>query len=63
MVRKLADGGQIPIRVDLNRALTDSSERILIQPEDIVIVRYTIAEEILNTALSLMQFNFLTSLR
>ncbi len=63
VVRKLADGGQIPIRVDLNRALTDSSERILIQPEDIVIVRYTISEEILNTALSLMQFNFLTSLR
>ncbi len=63
VVRKLADGGQIPIRVDLNRALTDSSERILIQPEDIVIVRYTIAEEIINTALSLMQFNFLTSLR
>ncbi len=63
IVRKLADGGQIPIRVDLNRALTDSSERILIQPEDIVIVRYTIGEEILNTALSLMQFNFLTSLR
>lgn len=63
IIRKLADGGQIPIRVDLNRALTDSSERILIQPEDIVIVRYTIAEEILNTALSLMQFNFLTSLR
>ena len=63
IVRKLADGGQIPIRVDLNRALSDSSERILIQPEDIVIVRYTIAEEILNTAFSLIQFNFLTSLR
>lgn len=63
VVRKLADGSQIPIRVDLNRALTDSSERVLIQPEDIVIVRYTVAEEIVNTALSLMQFNFLTSLR
>ena len=37
--------------------------RDLIQPEDIVIVRYTVAEEILNTALSLLQFNFLTSLR
>lgn len=62
VIRKLADGGQIPIRVDLNRALTDSSERILIQPEDIVIVRYTVAEEVLNTALSLIQFNFLYGL-
>lgn len=63
VVRKLPDGGQIPIRIDLNRALTDSSERILIQPEDIVIVRYTLAEEALNTVLGLVQFNFLTSLR
>ena len=62
VVRKLADGGQIPIRVDLNRALTDSSERILIQPEDIVIVRYTLAEELINTALSLLQFNFVSGL-
>ena len=62
IVRKLPDGGQIPIRVDLNRALTDSSERILIQPDDIVIVRYTVAEEVINTALSLLQFNFLYGL-
>jgi protein involved in polysaccharide export with SLBB domain len=62
IVRKLADGGQIPIRIDLNRALIDTSERVLIQPEDIVIVRYTVAEEVINTALSLLQFNFLTSL-
>ena len=63
VVRKLPDGSQLPIRVDLNRALTDSSERILIQPEDIVIVRYTAAEEAINTVLSLIQVNFLTGLR
>lgn len=63
VIRKLPDGSQIPIKVDLNRALTDSNERILIQPDDIVMVRYTCAEEVLNTALSLIQFNFLTSLR
>ncbi len=62
IIRKLADGGQIPISVDLNRALTDSSERILIQPEDVVIVRYTCAEEVINTALGLVQFNFLYGL-
>lgn len=59
VVRKLCDGSQIPIKVDLNRALTDSSQRILIQPDDMIIVRYTCAEEVINTALGLLQFNFL----
>lgn len=59
VVRKLCDGSQIPIKVDLNRALTDSSQRILIQPDDMIIVRYTCAEEVINTALSLLQFNYL----
>lgn len=59
VVRKLCDGGQIPIRVNLKRALKDPKQRILIQPEDVLIVRYKTSEEILNTALSLVQFNFL----
>lgn len=59
VVRKLCDGSQIPIKVDLNKALTDSSQRILIQPDDMIIVRYTCAEEVINTALGLLQFNFL----
>lgn len=62
IIRKLADGGQLPIRVDLNKALTDPSERILIQPDDVVIVRYTCGEEVINTALGLIQFNFLYGL-
>jgi len=63
IVRKLCDGSQIPIKVDLNKALTDSSQRILIQPNDMIIVRYTCAEEVINTALGLIQFNFLYGLR
>lgn len=63
IVRKLCDGSQIPIKVDLNRALTDSSQRVLIQPNDMIIVRYTCAEEVINTALGLIQFNFLYGLR
>jgi protein involved in polysaccharide export with SLBB domain len=39
VVRKVPCGGQIPIRVDLERALTDPRERILIQPDDLIIVR------------------------
>ncbi len=59
VVRKLCDGGQIPIRVNLKRALKDPRQRILIQPEDVLIVRYKASEEVLNTVLSLVQFNFL----
>jgi len=59
VLRKVCGGGQIPIRVDLNRALMDPSQRILIQPEDMIVVRYTLSEEIYNAILNLVQFNFL----
>jgi ATP-dependent protease HslVU (ClpYQ) ATPase subunit len=47
------------IRVDLNRALMDPRQRILIQPEDTIIVQYTLVEELFNTALGLFQVNYL----
>jgi hypothetical protein len=59
VVRKLPCGGQIPIRVDMKKALLDESERILVQPGDTLILRYTLCEEIYNTALGLLQFNYL----
>ena len=60
VIRQLPnDCGEIAIRVDLTRALTDSSERILIQPEDVIIVQYTICEEIANLALRLVPFAIL----
>jgi uncharacterized membrane protein YgcG len=59
VLRKLPEGGQVSIRVDLNRALTDSSQRILIQPEDVIILRYTLPEEIVNATMSLFQVNYL----
>jgi hypothetical protein len=59
VVRKLPCGGQVPIRVDLKKALLDESERILVQPGDTLILRYTLCEEIYNTALGLLQFNYL----
>ena len=62
IVRKVPGMGEIPIRVDLNRALMDPSQRILIQPEDVIIVQYTICEELANAALSMIQFNFLYGL-
>ena len=59
ILRRTPEGGQIPIRIDLNRALEDPRQRILIQPKDVVILRYTWDEEIVNFASSLLQFNLL----
>ena len=59
IIRELCDGSQVPIRVDLKKAYTDSSQRILIQPEDVLILRYKCSEETFNTLISLIQFNFL----
>lgn len=47
VVRRLPGGGQIPIRVDLNRALRDPRERITVQPQDLLIL-----QEIPNAAIA-----------
>ncbi len=44
VVRKLPNGQQLRIRVDLNRALNNPNERILIQPEDQVLLLYKPSE-------------------
>lgn len=62
VIRELPCGDQIAIKIDLNRALENKGERILIQPNDVVMLRYTLTEEVGNVALSLMQFNFLWGL-
>ena len=59
ILREAAGGRQIPIRVDLNRALTDVSHRILIKPKDVVILQNTVAEDFGNVLLSLISFNYL----
>ncbi|WP_417851508.1 polysaccharide biosynthesis/export family protein [Thalassoglobus sp.] len=59
VLRRLECGGQIPIRVDLNEALQNPSQRILVQPGDTLILRYTLAEELYNAAISVIGFNFL----
>lgn len=59
VLRKLPCGGQIPIAVNLNRALVDPSHRILIQPEDTLVLRYTFQEEILSLATSIFSVNYL----
>ena len=46
ILRQMPNGTQIPIHVDLNRALRCPRERVIIQPGDYVILRYTPMEAV-----------------
>jgi len=59
VMRELPCDNQIAIKIDLNKAIADKSERILIKPGDVVLLRYTVHEELGNLVLNLLQFNFL----
>ena len=48
VVRNNNQNGQVNIRVDLNRALTDPSQQILVAPGDYLFLRYKQAEQIGN---------------
>jgi protein involved in polysaccharide export with SLBB domain len=64
VIRRMPGGGQVAIRVDLNRALRDPRERILIQPKDVVILQQTPTEAVAQyfTAVYKFTFNWLTIL-
>jgi len=40
ILRQLPGGGQIPIKVDLNKAIRDPQHRVRIQPGDYILLRY-----------------------
>ena len=46
IIRKLPEGGEIPIKIDLYRARNDLSERIAIQPGDYIYLQYTTCEAV-----------------
>ena len=56
VLRRLPDGRQLPIRVDLDRAMHDQRERILIRDEDIVMVYFKPEAAVLNGALNFTRF-------
>lgn len=56
IVRKTPPYGEVSIKLDLYKALTDPAERVLIQPGDIVILGYKPSEAFMNLVLS--TFNF-----
>lgn len=46
VLRRTAGGGQVPIRIDLNRALREPRERLLVQAGDILILQETPGEAV-----------------
>ena len=62
VVRRTPNGGQIPISVDLNRALRDPRERILVQPGDVLILQETAGEAIARYFTNVFNFNAASSL-
>ena len=61
IVRRSPNGGQIPISVDLNRALRDPRERIIIQAGDVLILQETAGEAIARYIADVFNFNFVSS--
>lgn len=58
ILRKLPNGGSVPIMINLNRALVDPSQRILIQPGDYLMMTYTPFELVANVVLNTFSFNY-----
>lgn len=59
IVRSIPGDGQIKICVDLKKALDDPQERILIQPGDVVLLKYTPCELLGNVALNFVNFTYI----
>jgi protein involved in polysaccharide export with SLBB domain len=61
VVRRTPTGQQFPIYVDLNRALVDARERILIQNGDLLLLQETPAQAIARYITNVFQLNFLAT--
>jgi hypothetical protein len=52
LVIREVNGYQRAIRIDMKRAMIDPTERILIQPNDLIVLEYTPAEVAINLFMS-----------
>jgi protein involved in polysaccharide export with SLBB domain len=59
ILRELPDGRQLPIRVDLARAMVDQKERILIQPNDVVMLQFKPHQTAFNSLVNWFNFSVL----
>lgn len=58
VIRKIAPGQQVVIEVDLRETLVNAEERILIQPEDFIMLHYRPREFLINVALNFVDVFF-----
>ena len=58
VLRKLPNGEQVKILVDLRVAMNNPHERIAVMPRDMIILRYKPSELISNIALNFINFNY-----
>jgi len=58
LVIREVNGYQRAIKIDMKRGLTDPSERILIQPNDLIMLEYTPSEVAMNMFLSTFSLRF-----
>jgi len=58
IVARIIDGQQVPIRLNLKKALLDPSERILIQPNDYILLQYTEMELMVNMLLRSLRLSY-----
>jgi protein involved in polysaccharide export with SLBB domain len=58
ILRRTAHHGQVKIRVDLNRALNDPQENLLIQAGDVIIMQETVGEALTRYFTTIFRFNF-----
>ena len=58
ILRQVASGEQVKIHVDLKQASLNNRERILIQPEDVVMLHYTGGELAANVALNFVNVGY-----
>ncbi len=61
VLRKLPNGQQLPIRVNLAHAMHNPAERIRIMSGDFIMMYYTPGEMTANSALNFFNFNFIFS--
>jgi hypothetical protein len=59
VVRRLEDGQQIKIHVDLRIAVNNPRERLVIQPRDLLLLKYRPCELMGNLALNIVNFTFI----
>lgn len=62
ILRRTPEGGQVNIRVNLNKALREPSERILLASGDIVLLQLTPGQAVVQYVTGQIQFNFFSKL-